>query len=383
MKLCIFGATGSIGSQALDICRQYPDDFELVGVSAYKNIKKLKAIIQEFRPPYVAVPTAACLPELVIPGYTPVYLIGPVAGADMGAVSGADRVILAVSGTAGLLPCERSIRARIPVALACKEVLVAAGDLITALAKDYQVPLIPIDSEHVAIHQCLAYCNYDASRVAQMTLTASGGPFLNQPDRDLSQVTPEQAIQHPKWSMGQKISVDSATLMNKGLEIIEAHYLFHVPYAKLTAIIHPQSLVHSLVQFTDGTTLAQLGQPDMHLPIRYAMTYPDYLADQTRVGLDLTACEALSFQPIDMQQFPLFKLALEAGRQGMPATTVLTAANECAVQLFLSGYIVLSQVYPIVYNALETWQSNTLDSIAAVCDLDTDIKQAINARYKV
>lgn len=377
-RLCILGATGSIGQQSLDVVRQHPDQFTVVGLSGHRNLAQLIQDCLAFQPEYVHVPDTAAAHRIAaeLPPKTQ-CLIGPESLATMAQECQADLLILAIVGTASLAASYAAICARIPIALACKEVLVSAGSLIQRTARDYGVPLLPIDSEHAAIHQCLAYVDHDSTQVRRMTLTASGGPFWDQPDLNWASVTPGQAVQHPRWSMGKKISIDSATLMNKGLELIEAHYLFDIAYDQLAVLIHPQSVVHSLVDFVDGVSLAQVGPADMRIPIQYAMTYPE---PQRATWPTLNLHEhTLTFAQPDTTRFPLLDLAIACGKQGGVLPSILTAANEAAVYQFLNHAIGFDAIYPWVSRAIDHFQHETADDIDAIIDLDNRVKQWVTA----
>ncbi len=377
-RLCILGATGSIGQQSLDVVRQHPDKFKVVGLSGHRNLEQLSRDCLAFQPEYVHVPDAAAAQRIALElPHNTQCLVGPESLTTMAQACRADLVILAIVGTASLAASYAAICARIPIALACKEVLVSAGSLIQRTAREYGVPLLPIDSEHAAIHQCLAYVNHNTTRVRHITLTASGGPFWNQPDLDWASVTPEQAVQHPKWSMGKKISIDSATLMNKGLELIEAHYLFDIAYEKLSVLIHPQSVVHSLVDFIDGVSLAQVGPADMRIPIQYAMTYPE---PQQAKWPTLNLHEhTLTFSPPDTTRFPLLDLAIACGKHGGVLPSILTAANEAAVYQFLNHAIGFDAIYAWDSRAVDHFQHEKANDIASIIDLDTRVKQWVTA----
>ncbi|MBD97422.1 1-deoxy-D-xylulose-5-phosphate reductoisomerase [bacterium] len=377
-RLCILGATGSIGQQSLDVVRQHPDQFTVVGLSGHRNISQLIQDCLEFRPECVHVPDSLAAQKLTAELPKNIRcLVGPEALISMAQECRTDLLILAIVGTASLAASYAAICARIPIALACKEVLVSAGSLIQKAARDYGVPLLPIDSEHAAIHQCLAYVQHDITHVRRMTLTASGGPFWNQANLDWATITPDEAVKHPQWSMGKKISVDSATLMNKGLELIEAHYLFDIAYEKLSVLIHPQSVVHSIVDFVDGVSLAQMGPADMRIPIQYALTYPESQQAQWPT-LNLHE-HTLTFTQPDTTRFPLLDLAITCGKHGGGLPSILTAANEAAVYQFLNHAIGFDAIYAWVNRAIEHFQHEKVDDIASIIDLDTRVKQWVTA----
>ena len=321
-RILVLGATGSIGTAALDVIRSHPDDFRVAGVAVRSRAGEAERLGSEFSAPWFA---------------------GEDAAARAVRETDADLVLVATVGLSGLAPTLEAIARGIPVALATKEVLVAAGGLVTSRAREKGVPIIPVDSEHSAIFQCLQ--GERASSLSRITLTASGGPFLEGPP-DLSAVTPEMALRHPTWRMGPKVSIDSATMMNKGFEIVEAHWLFGVPLDAIDVAIHPESVVHSLATFADGSTLAQLAPPDMRVPIQYAFTWPDRLP-AARAALDLPALGSLTFRAPDESRFPALRLVREAAAAGGTRLVALAAADEVAVAGFLAGKI---DRVGIVYN---------------------------------
>ncbi|MCL5058079.1 MAG: 1-deoxy-D-xylulose-5-phosphate reductoisomerase [Actinobacteria bacterium] len=340
----ILGSTGSIGRQALDVLDGLPD-FRIVGLAAGKNIKLLKEQIIRYRPLLVSVEKEDDALELAreLAGKGTEILWGSEGLLAVAAHPAAGVVITAVTGTAGLLPTVEAISAGKDIALANKETLVAAGSLVTGLAAQKGVNILPVDSEHSAIWQCLRGSR--PGEVESIILTASGGPFRK--ERDLERVTVSKALAHPNWSMGKKITVDSATLMNKGLEVIEARWLFGLDYDRIRVVVHPQSIIHSMVEFRDGSVLAQLGLPDMKLPIQYALTYPDRLPGNVP-RLDPAKMSALTFEPPDIVRFPLLDLAYRVGRRGGTLPAAMNAANEAAVELFLAGRIRFTSIYRVV-----------------------------------
>lgn len=344
--ISILGSTGSIGRQALDVVDLFPEHFFIVGLAAGKNIEVLKEQIKKYRPRIVSVSDdcdAATLYDEFGPK-GPQILWGEEGMRAVAACSGADTVLTAVTGTAGLVPTVEAIRAGKNIALANKETLVAAGALVTSLASGHNVQILPVDSEHSAIWQCLR--GSGPGEVNRIILTASGGPFRKQP-RDLANVTVAMTLSHPNWNMGKKITVDSATLMNKGLEVIEARWLFGLDYDRIGVVVHPQSIVHSMVEYTDGSVLAQMGIPDMRLPIQYALTYPRrHFSNMPR--LDWLGMMELTFEPPDTDRFPMLDLAYRAGRRGGTLPAVMNAANEVAVDLFLEGKTAFASIHPIV-----------------------------------
>jgi len=351
-KIAILGSTGSIGRNVLKIAAGFPQYFTVVGLTAGWNIDLLRQQIDAFAPRLVSVAdeeTAIKLKTLLGPGSRTEIVWGEAGNELVATLQEADMVVSAIVGAAGLLPTLAAIRSGKDIALANKETLVMAGRLIMDEVKKYQVRLLPIDSEHSAIAQAL-----EAGRkedVARIILTASGGPFLDMEPENLWRVTPEQALQHPNWEMGRKISIDSATLMNKGLEVIEAHWLFDVALEKIEVLVHPQSIVHSLVEFVDGSVVAQLGIPDMRVPISYALAYPERL-DTGLSRLNLAEYSNLTFLKPDMTRFPALQTAYDACKTGGCSPAVLNAANEIAVAAFLGGKLKFPEIAEVVAETL-------------------------------
>lgn len=338
--LTLLGSTGSIGTQTLDIVAQYPDQFQIVGLAAGRNVELLAQQIRQFRPEIVAICDETKLMELqaaiadVEP--QPILLAGDAAVVEVARYGAAEVVVTGIVGCAGLLPTIAAIEAGKDIALANKETLIAGGPVIVPLVQKHGVKLLPADSEHSAIFQCLQ--GVPAGGLRRILLTASGGAFRDWPVEKLSEVTVADALKHPNWSMGRKITVDSATLMNKGLEVIEAHWLFGLDYDQIDIVIHPQSIIHSLIEVHDTSVLAQLGWPDMRLPLLYALSYPERIhTDWER--LDLVKAGDLTFRTPDHHKYPCMQLAYAAGRAGGAMPAVLNAANEQAVALFLEEKI--------------------------------------------
>jgi 1-deoxy-D-xylulose-5-phosphate reductoisomerase len=347
-KISILGSTGSIGKNVLKVAACFPEGFSVVGLTAGWNIDLLKEQIETFAPLMVSVAEEKAAEKLraILPASSRTEIVwGQEGNEQVASLQDADMVVSAIVGAAGLLPTLAAIRSGKDIALANKETLVMAGRLIMDEVRKQQVRLLPIDSEHSAIAQAL-----EAGRkedVARIILTASGGPFLNLDKESLWQVTPEQALLHPNWDMGRKISIDSATLMNKGLEVIEAYWLFDVALEKIEVLVHPQSIVHSLVEFIDGSVVAQLGIPDMRVPISYALSYPERM--ETGLSrLNLTESSNLSFLEPDTQRFPALQTAFEACRIGGCMPAVFNAANEVAVAAFLDGKLRFPQISEVV-----------------------------------
>jgi 1-deoxy-D-xylulose-5-phosphate reductoisomerase len=358
-QLAVLGSTGSIGQQTLEVVRALPHRFHIVGLAGGKNVDLLAKQINEFKPGLVYFQDRQALARLTDAEYEFLTL------EDIARHPQVDTVIIATSGRAGLSPTLAAVQAGKSVALANKEPLVMAGEIITNEAKLNEARILPIDSEHSAIWQCL---NGETQPATQLTLTASGGPFLHYSPAELGRVTVEQALSHPSWQMGKKVTIDSATLMNKGLEVIEAHWLFDMPLDNIRVLIHPQSIIHSMVEFVDGSIKAQLSYPDMRLPIQYALSYPERLPNPQLPRLDWSNIKDLTFEPPDLDTFPCLKLAVEAGRKGGTCPAVLCGADEVAVELFLSQRIKFIDIASLVDKALEQHQSipyPTLDEIMA------------------
>ena len=376
-KIVILGATGSIGSSTLDVIARSPERFEVVAVTAATNVDALAEIARRTDAKLAVVAEDAKLGRLrdLLAGTACEAAAGE--HALVGAASGdADLIIAAIVGCAGLKPVMAAIEAGKMVALANKEALVTAGALMTDAAAAHGATILPVDSEHNAIFQCLAGSRKED--VSKVILTASGGPFRTASREGLSSVTPAQAIAHPNWSMGAKISVDSATLMNKGLELIEAHYLFGLPSHQIDVVIHPQSTVHSLVEFVDGSVLAQLGAPDMRIPIAYALAWPQRIATPAE-RLDLTALGRLDFAAPDIERFPALRIAREALEAGGASPIVLNAANEVAVDSFLKGRIRFTDIAGTVEDALAQSDSRAPHSIADVLEIDRTTRTRVEA----
>ncbi|NUG11253.1 1-deoxy-D-xylulose-5-phosphate reductoisomerase [Acinetobacter seifertii] len=379
-SVCILGVTGSIGQSTLKILSQHPDKYSVFAVSAHSRISELVEICKQFRPKVVVVP------ELKIAELKTLFaqqniqdieiLVGQDGLIDIASHSDVDIVMAAIVGAAGLLPTLAAVKAGKRVLLANKEALVMSGEIMMQAALDHQALLLPVDSEHNAIFQSLPHNYLEVERtgqpqlgVSKILLTASGGPFLNHSLEQLEHVTPQQACKHPNWSMGQKISVDSATLMNKGLELIEACHLFSISEHFVTVVVHPQSIIHSMVQYVDGSTLAQMGNPDMCTPIAHALAWPERL--QTSVpALDLFEYSQLNFQDPDTQKFPALNLARQAMRAGGLAPTILNAANEIAVEAFLKERIGFTHIPQVVEHTLQGLENAAAESIECILDKD-------------
>jgi 1-deoxy-D-xylulose-5-phosphate reductoisomerase len=338
-KLAVLGSTGSIGVSTLSIVEQFPDQFQAVALAAGKNLVKLKEQTLQFKPTLVSVASAADAQDLrtQLPGFRGEILYGTEGLLAVATHPDAEMVMAALVGAAGLAPTLAAIRAKKTIALANKEALVISGELMTREAKKYGVQILPVDSEHNAIFQALH--GHRRDQVKRIILTASGGPFLHRAAEELATVRIEEALKHPTWKMGNKITIDSATLMNKGLEVIEARWLFDLPPEQVSVIIHPQSIVHSMVEYIDGSVLAQLGIPDMTIPISYILAYPGRLPLTHLPSLDLAAAHQLTFFPPDFGKFPCLQLAYDVLTRGDTYPAVLNASNEVAVESFLAGRV--------------------------------------------
>ncbi len=376
-RLAILGSTGSIGTSTLDVVDAHPDHFQVMALAARANLDLLEAQVRRHSPPLVTVATEAAARDLRRRlGRTATVVDWGTAGLLQAASgAGADLVVSAIVGAAGLLPTMGAILAGKDVALANKESLVMAGDLVTAEARRRGVRILPVDSEHSAIFQCLG--DGGASQVRRIVLTASGGPFRARTTATFASITPDEALRHPNWSMGKKITIDSATLMNKGLEVIEAHWLFGLPMDQVDVIIHPQSIIHSLVEYVDGSVLAQLGVADMRIPIQYALTYPQRRVNRVpRLLFEKLA--GLTFEPVDREKFPCLDLAYEAARAGGSSPTVLNAANEVAVHRFLDRRIGFDEIPTLIRKALDAHPRRAVGSVEEVLEVDREVRRRLD-----
>ncbi len=372
--ITVLGATGSVGRRTLELVAQFPDRFRVTGLAARgSNLAVLTEEIRLHRPDAVALLDPAAVDRLrrELPRPCPELLAGADGLVALARDLPADIVLSALVGGAGLLPTLAAIRAGRTVALANKETLVMAGALMTAAAHAHGVTLLPVDSEHSAIFQCLA--GGQRAEVKRLILTASGGPFAQLSRDALERVTLAEALQHPTWRMGAKITIDSATLMNKGLEVIEAHWLFGTPYERVDVVVHPQSIVHSMVEFVDGSVLAQLGMPDMGIPILYALSYPERLPCPAP-ALDLVKVGALTFHAPDPARFPCLELARQAGLAGGAAPVVLNAANEVAVGAFLEGRCGFADIPRLIGRALDAHAAARADDLESCLGVDAEVR---------
>ena len=343
-RIVILGATGSIGRQTLDIVRAFPDEFEVLGLAAGHNVELLLQQIDEFHPRHICcISPPDTLPSGVT--FTPME--------EMVCLDDVDTVMVATMGSVGLMPTLNALKHGKAVALSNKEPIVMGGAIIKAYEARYGGQVLPVDSEPSAIWQCL---QGEKNEIRRLMITASGGPFRLTPVEALAEVTPEQALKHPTWQMGKKITIDSATLMNKAFEVIESHWLFGVSLEKIEVVVHPQSTIHSMVEFADGSIKAQMGPPDMRLPIQYALFYPQRLSNDMIPRMDMGICHSLTFEPLEAQRFPCFGLGIEAGRQGGSCPTVLSAADDVAVHAFLKGEIAFTDIPRLVERVLSEHQ---------------------------
>ena len=352
-RIAVLGSTGSIGRQTLDVVRWHADEFQVVALVAARPSDVFAAQVAEFQPRLTCLTASEGADKLI----------------DIAGDPEVDLLLVATSGTVGFRPTIAALAAGKPVALANKETLIMAGHLVTEAAALRGAALLPIDSEHSAIWQCLQGEQPYVERVQRLVLTASGGAFRDRPADSLSDVTPAEALLHPTWSMGPKITIDSATLMNKGLEVIEAHWLFGLPFECIDVVIHHQSVIHSLVEFVDGSVKAQLGVPDMRLPIQYALAHPRRLSTPT-ARLDLTEVGQLTFTKVDRDKYPCLELAYEAGRRGGTYPTVLNAANEVAVARFLEGGLGFTAIFEVIDATLQAHTPRLVPTLDEVVEAD-------------
>ena len=383
--ITILGATGSIGVSTLDVLRRHPDDYRVVALTANRDVERLLEQCREFSPEYAVMADVASADKLAeqvqASGLTVEVLAGNEGLERVAALPQTDYVMAAIVGAAGLLPTLAAARAGKRVLLANKEALVMSGHLFMQAVREHGAELLPIDSEHNAIFQCMPHDyrpGMDAKGVRRILLTGSGGPFRETPVEQLTSVTPEQAIAHPNWSMGRKISVDSATMMNKGLELIEACWLFDVGPDKVEIVVHKESVIHSMVDYLDGSVLAQLGNPDMRTPIAHALAWPQRI-DSGVDALDLFSVGQLSFEHPDLQRFPCLRLADEAIRAGGTASAILNAANEVAVEAFLQGQLAFTDIAQVIETCMQSISVVEADSIETILNADSNAREVAMA----
>lgn len=375
--ISLLGATGSIGTQTLDIIREHPAEFALSAISVGKNMELTRKIINEFHPELVSVQTSQDYNTLKAEFPYTKFTFGEEGLIETAIYEKADILVNAVLGSVGLNPTLQAIETGKTIAIANKETLVTAGHLVMEAAARNQVALLPVDSEHSAIFQALQ--GEKEKNIERLILTASGGSFRDRTRQELVDVTVEEALNHPNWSMGAKITIDSATMMNKGLEVIEAHWLFGMPYEKIDVLLHKESIIHSMVEFHDSSIIAQLGTPDMRVPIQFALTYPDRLPLPSGNRLNLARVGKLHFQDMDMERFRCLEFAYTAGKQGGTMPTVLNAANEAAVAAFLEGKIRFLQIEDLIEKALSVHQTIEHPSLAVIHEVDKETRQYVRS----
>ena len=381
-KITILGVTGSIGTQTLDVVRKETDNFDIVGISANTNYEKVIAIMEEFRPQYVAMMDEnACLKlkKYCKESNNTTEILQGLEGLNfISTLPEIDIVVTSVVGMIGLVPTINAINAGKDIALANKETLVAAGALVMEAAKKNYVNILPVDSEHGAIFQCLQGNKLLA--INKIILTASGGPFKGKTKEQLIDIQPEDALKHPKWDMGKKISIDSSTLMNKGLEVIEAHWLFGVDYKDIQVVVHPQSIVHSMVEYNDGSVIAQLSSTDMRLPIQYAINYPE--RNKAIINrLDFYNMANLTFEKPDTDTFKCLELAYKAGEMSGNMPAIMNAANEVAVELFLHKKIKYLDIENIIEKCMNTFKHNINPNLEEILDIDLRVREYVRKNY--
>lgn len=382
-NISLLGATGSIGQQTADVVRSHPDQFKIVALSAGKNIELVRTYIKEFEPKLVSVQTEEDYHVLKseFSSRKDIEFMYGDEGLTAVAVYGQAAILVnAVIGSVGLYPTLQAIKAKKDIAIANKETLVTAGHLVISEAKKAGVRLLPVDSEHSAIFQALQ--GEKEKNIERLVITASGGSFRDRTREELKGVTVEEALNHPNWSMGAKITIDSASMMNKGLEVIEAHWLFDLPYDKIDVLLHKESIIHSMVEFHDSSVIAQLGTPDMRVPIQYALTYPDRIPLAGRKRLNLAEAGKLHFSDMDFTRYPCLQFAYKAGKMGGTMTTVLNAANEAAVSAFLSGKVTFLDVETLIEKALNQHSVIALPDLETIQEVDHMTRQYIESLVK-
>lgn len=381
-RISILGATGSIGTQTIDVIRREKNNFQLVAISANRNIKTTLEIIKEFNPKYVVMSHKESydklLQEAMNLNYKGKILYGMEGMNFIATLEEIDIVVTSVVGMIGLEPTLKAIEAKKDIALANKETLVVAGEIVMKAAEENRVSIFPVDSEHSAIFQSLQ--GERNNKIKNILLTASGGPFRGKSIEELERVTPKDALKHPNWNMGKKISIDSATLMNKGLEVIEARWLFNVNYDSIKVVVHPESIIHSMVEYTDGSVIGQMGTADMRLPIQYALNYPER-KNQIVQSVDFLKVKTLNFEKPDIDTFKALKLAYDAGKIGGIMPTILNGANEVAVDLFLKGKISFLQIAYIIEETMEKLYKEEEVTLNNVIKVDLDTRKYIYEKY--
>lgn len=381
-RISILGATGSIGTQTIDVIRREKNNFHLVAISANRNIKVTLEIIKEFNPKYVVMSHKESydkiLQEAMNLNYTGKILYGMEGMNFISTLEEVDIVVTSVVGMIGLEPTLKAIEAKKDIALANKETLVVAGEIVMKAAEENGVSIFPVDSEHSAIFQSLQGKNNN--KIKNILLTASGGPFRGKTIKELEKIEPKDALKHPNWNMGKKISIDSATLMNKGLEVIEARWLFNVNYDNIKVIVHPESIIHSMIEYNDGSVIGQMGTADMRLPIQYALNYPER-KNQIVESVDFFRVKTLNFEKPDIDTFKALKLAYDAGKIGGIMPTILNGANEVAVDLFLKGKISFLQIAYIIEEAMEKLYKEEEVTLNNIIKVDLNTRKYIYEKY--
>jgi 1-deoxy-D-xylulose-5-phosphate reductoisomerase len=381
-KVTILGVTGSIGTQTLDVIRKDIQNFSILGISANTNWERIIPIIEEFKPKYVAMMDVEASLKLKKycseQNYSTEVLQGLEGLNYISTLPEVELVVTSVVGMIGLIPTMKAINAGKDIALANKETLVVAGELVIKAAQENKVHILPVDSEHGAIFQCLQGNNL--SKVNKIILTASGGPFRGKSRQQLVEIKPEEALKHPKWNMGKKISIDSSTLMNKGLEVIEAHWLFGVEYENIQVVVHPQSIIHSMVEYIDGSVIAQLSSTDMRLPIQFAINYPER-NEAVIDKLDFYNMGNLTFERPDMDTFKCLKLAYEAGKMGGNMPAIMNAANEISVELFLDYKIKYLQIENIIEECMNKFNYNKNPNLEEILEIDLKVREYVRNNY--
>ena len=375
----LLGATGSIGVQTIDIIRNHPEEFKLTAVSGGRNIDGIRAIMKEFKPELVSVLNREDAERLKSEFQDVTILSGNEGLIETAVYHKGDVVVNAVMGSVGLIPTMKAMEAGKAIALANKETLVTAGHIVMEASKKFGTPILPVDSEHSAIFQALQ--GEQSKNIERLIITASGGSFRDKTRAELTNVTVEDALNHPNWSMGSKITIDSATMMNKGLEVIEAHWLFDLPYEQIDVLLHQESIIHSMVEFHDSSVIAQLGTPDMRVPIQYALTYPDRLPLIEAKRLSLADAATLHFKKMDFDRFPCLQYAYEAGKTGGTMPTVLNAANEAAVSLFLGRKIPFLTIETLIEQAMERHKPIVNPGLEIIQEVDQDTRTYIESLY--
>lgn len=379
-KIALLGATGSIGTNTIDVVQAYPDRFEIISLTFHRNEQKGRELIKKLQPQFVGVGSLALKTQLEKEFPEIHFGFGEEGLVEAATLAEVDIVLTAVTGSVGLLPTMAAIKSKKDIALANKETLVMAGQWVMAAAKENQVKILPVDSEHSAIFQCLE--GQPAENTKELVITASGGSFRELTREELKTVTLEQALKHPNWSMGKKITIDSSTMMNKGLEVIEAHWLFDVEYDKIKVVLHKESIVHSMIVLQDGAYLAQLGASDMREPIQYALTYPERLPIKNEKTFDLTQIGQLHFDTMDFQRFPMLALAFSVGKKGGAYPTVYNAANEIAATAFIEGRIPYLAIEALVEKAVSEYRETTEVTFEEVIMVDKETRKNVESWIK-